>query len=190
MKKQPLRVGFDLDGVILYNPARIIRPLIAIAKKIFLKKKELKFYYPKTNWEKFMWYLFHKSSIFVASGFDEIKEMAKKDQIEAYVITGRYSFLKKDFEKWIQKAGIQNVFRGHYYNKNDEQPHLFKEKMIKKLKLDLFVEDNWDIVKHLKDKLNQTKTIWIYNIFDRGINYKDKLPHLRRVAEELKKKYL
>ena len=31
--KKPLKVGFDLDGVLLYNPARLIRPLMTALKK-------------------------------------------------------------------------------------------------------------------------------------------------------------
>jgi len=47
MPKRPLRVGFDLDGVLLYNPARIARPLVAFVKKHFLKKRTKLFLYPK-----------------------------------------------------------------------------------------------------------------------------------------------
>lgn len=187
MKKQPLRVGFDLDGVILYNPARIVRPIIAGVKNIFLKKNGLKFYYPKSKLEKSIWNFLHKSSIFVAPGFEEVKKLAKEGKIEAYLVTARYSFLKDDFEKWVKKTNIKNIFKGYFYNKNDEQPHFFKEKMIKKLKLDFFVEDNWDIVKHLSLKLSDKKVFWIYNIFDKKNLHDYKFPSLKKAVERLKK---
>lgn len=189
MKKQPLKVGFDLDGVILYNPVRIMRPFVAIIKNIFSKKKDLKFYYPKSKLEKLLWSLGHKSSIFVAPGLDEIKELVKEGKIAAYIITARYDFLKKDFQNWINKMDAQKYFKGIFHNANDEQPHLFKEKMVKKLDLDIFVEDNWDIVRHLSENTKK-KIFWIYNIFDKKIIYKDKLPHLKKVIDEIKTKYL
>ncbi len=77
--KKILKVGFDLDGVLLYNPLRVARPIIAFVKFIlFNHKRPLTFYYPKTKLEKWLWWFFHKSSLFIAPGFDEIKKLAKQ----------------------------------------------------------------------------------------------------------------
>jgi len=186
-KKKILRVGFDLDGVILYNPARILRPLIAFAKNIFFDhKKPLTFYYPNTKIEKIFWRIFHLSSILPSPGLNEIKKLVKEKKIKAYLITARYSFLKKDLDFWIKKLKLKKFFSGIYHNKNDEQPHLFKEKMIKKLKLDIFIEDNWDIVDYLNKKLNkQTKIFWIYNLLDKKIDYKNKFPNLKKAIKKI-----
>lgn len=185
MKKQ-LRVGFDLDGVLLYNPIRITRPIISVIKKLFFKKKGLRFYSPQTTWEKKLWQLFHKSSIFVAPGLDEIKILIKENKIKAYIITARYSFLKNDLDQWLKKMKVNRYFSGIYYNQKDEQPHLFKERTIKKLNLDIFVEDNWDIVNCLKNKKLKLKIYWIYNIFDRNYSYSDKFPNLKSAAIKIK----
>lgn len=205
MKKQP-RVGFDLDGVLLYNPIRIARPIISVIKKLFVKKKGLHFYSPQTPWEKQLWQLFHKSSIFIAPGLDEIKILIKDKKIKAYIITARYSFLKHDLDKWLKKMKVNKYFSGIYYNQKDEQPHLFKERMIEKLNLDVFVEDNWDIVNYLsqKSKVNpstslrmtlsgiervkspKSKVFWIYNIFDRNYFYLNKFPNLKSVVKKIK----
>jgi len=189
MKKQILKVGFDLDGVLLYNPARIARPIVAIVKKLFFKKKALKFYSPKTFFEQQLWRLFHKSSILIAPGLEDIKKLIKAKKIKAYIITARYSYLKNDLEEWLKKMKISQSFSGIYYNQDDEQPHLFKKKMIKKLKIDIFVEDNWDIVKHLKSKVesrkSKVKILWIFNLLDRKINYKYKFSSLKNVMKYL-----
>ena len=198
MKKQSrkiLKVGFDLDGVLLYNPARIFRPLIAFIKNIFFNHQQmLTFYYPKTKLEKWLWWFFHKSSLFVADGFEEINNLVQQKKIKAYLITARYSFLKKDLDQWLKRMKIDHYFSGIYYNKNDEQPHLFKEKLIKKLNLDIFVEDNWDIVKYLnqksKSKEQKYKIFWIYNIFDRKIKYHLKYPQLKSALASIKKNFL
>ena len=190
MKKQILKVGFDLDGVLLYNPARIIRPIISFIKKLFAKKKELNFYLPATYWEKQLWRFFHKSSIFIAPGLDDIKKLIRTKKIKAYIITARYSYLKNDLDKWLKKMKINQSFSGVYYNQKDEQPHLFKERMIKKLNIDIFVEDNWDIVNHLNNQqlvINYCKIFWIYNIFDRNKAFQNKFPGLNSVIIKIKK---
>jgi len=50
--------------------------------------------------------------------------------------------------------------------------------MIKKLELDVYIEDNYDIVNYLSQK-NKIRILWIYNIFDRGIAFIDKFPSLK-----------
>lgn len=191
MPKKPLKVGLDLDGVILYNPARIVRPLITFVKRAVLHKSSTKFFIPRAYWEQIVWKFLHKSSIFVAPGFEEIKQLTQNKKIELYIITGRYSFLREDFEKWIKAIHAHTFVKDWYFNEHDEQPHIFKEKLITKLNLDVFVEDNWDIVNYLNSQLSllnsQLKIYWIYNIFDRKISYQQKFPHLKSAVAAIKK---
>lgn len=181
----PLRVGFDMDGVLLYNPGRIIRPFISSIKRFFLHKKKLTFYYPKTHTEKIFWRFVHKSSIFNAPGLQEITKLVKDKKIEAYLITARYNFLGSSVENWVKKNKLENTFKGVFYNSKDEQPHKFKERMIKKLELDMYVEDNYDIVNHLTETTS-AEVLWIYNILDRGTVFPKKFPHLRHAIEFIK----
>lgn len=189
MNKQtpPLRIGFDMDGVLLYNPARIIRPLISSIKRIFLHKKKLKFYYPKTGPEKLFWRFVHKSSIFNASGLSEITRLVEEGKIEAYLITARYNFLGSTVERWVRKNQLEKTFKGVFYNNKDGQPHEFKEDIIKKLNLDIYVEDNYDIVNHLT-KTTSADILWIYNILDRETIFPKKFPHLKHAIEFIKNK--
>lgn len=182
--KRPLKVGFDLDGVLLYNPARIIRPIISWLKRTFLKKNKLGFYYPKTYIEKIMWKIFHFSSIYNAPGLDEIRKLVKEGKIEAYLITARFGFLGDTVIHWVAKNKLQKVFKSVYYNEKNEQPHLFKERMIKKLKLEAYVEDNYDIVDHISKKTS-ARILWIYNILDRSTNFPHKYPKLDRAIQYL-----
>jgi len=186
MKNKVLKVGFDLDGVLLYNPARIFRPIIYFLKKYILKRRTDQFYYPKTKLEQLIWLFLHKSSLFPAPGIEKIKELIKKKKIKAYVISARYESLKEDFLFWKKKIDPKNIFAGWYYNEKNDQPHLYKKKMIKKLGLDIFVEDNWDIAKYLKT-IKKTKVFWIYNLLDRGIKYQYKFKNLKEIISFLKK---
>ena len=113
--------------------------------------------------------------------------MTKKKELEIYLITARYSFLKNDLEKWLKKINLHNVFKEIHYNKNNQQPHLYKEEKIKKLNLDIFVEDNYDIVHHLNQQTTSTKIWWISNLCDQKINYKFKFKNLKEVAKKIEK---
>lgn len=188
MAKKKLRVGFDLDGVLLYNPARVARPLVAVFKRYILQKKKTKFFIPKSKPQKMFWMFLHYSSFIPASGLDEIRKLAHNDQIEAYIITGRFSFLERDFMRWVKRInGKSNHFKEVYLNKKNEQPHLFKKRMIEELDLDVFVEDNWNIVQQLRQQKSKVKVLWIYNVFDRHIDYEYKFPDLKKAVEYIKK---
>lgn len=186
--KKPLKVGFDLDGVILYNPARIMRPVVALIKKALLKKKKLKFYVPENPREKLLWKLFHKSSLFTASGFEEVEKMVNKKDIEAYIITARYDFLKDDFHAWLKGKKADKYLKAYFHNEKNEQPHIYKERKLRELDLDVFVEDNLDIVRHLKKTFPDKHIIWIYNILDSKVDYPHRSPHLRHAIEVIKEK--
>jgi hypothetical protein len=189
MKRKKLRVGFDLDGVLLYNPARIVRPIISLMKKkkVLIDREELEFYVPKPGVGQFFWELLHKSSVWVAPGFEQIEQLKNQKLIEPYLITGRFGHLKQDYLKWKQKMRADQLFLNCYMNDRDEQPHLFKERMIKELKLDVFIEDNWDIVQYLDQTFSQkqdnqdlVKIIWLSNILDFKINYHAKANNLKQ----------
>ncbi len=81
MKKKDnkvLRVGFDLDGVILYNPIRIFRPFVYLAKRLFTKKRAKTFWIPKRPWEKAFFHLAHKTSLFIVPGYEDIKKLVRQ----------------------------------------------------------------------------------------------------------------
>lgn len=187
MQKRPLRVGFDLDGVILYNPVRTLRPISHFISTLIFKKKQTSFYIPRTPFEKFMWYLLHKTSFIPARGLNDLKKLVDERRVEAYLITGRYSSLTHDFEKWMKKIKADKHFVAWMHNVKNKQPHHFKTDMIQKLKLDVFVEDNWDIVRNLAStrKGSNAKIFWITNFLDRNIHHAHKFPSLNAVIKKL-----
>lgn len=188
MKEKTLKVGFDLDGVLLYNPARIIRPIISLMKKkkVIINREQLEFYVPEPGFEQFFWELLHKSSMCLAPGFEQIAQLKKAKIIEPYLVTGRFGHLQENYEKWRKKMNADQLFVQSYMNKRDEQPHLFKERLIKELKLDYFIEDNWDIVQYLDQQLGRASQlkkpvtiIWLTNVLDFRVNYHSKVKGLR-----------
>lgn len=198
--KRPLKVGFDLDGVILYNPIRVLRPLSALISKLIFKKKTTSFFIPQNPIAKFAWYLLHKTSFIPARGLNDLRKLVKEGKVEAHLITGRYSSLTHDFQSWMKSLNSEHLFASQSHNVKNEQPHIFKQNMIKKLGLDIFVEDNWDIVKELKVKSSPNaqsgsailrnrekfKIFWITNLLDHRIPHEHKFHNLKSVVNYLK----
>lgn len=171
-----------MDGVVLYNPIRIFRPWIVVVKKLLGKdRKEKTFYVPKTKVEEFLWNILHKTSYKIADGLDLLKYLKDEGIIEPYLITARYKSLEKDFNDTMEKLKARHLFKVYVHNTQNEQPHLFKERMIKKYNLDMFIDDNWDIVEHLSQVLPSEKVtiVWLSNFFDRGIDYPYKVFSLK-----------
>ena len=186
--KKILKVGFDLDGVILYNPIRFVRPIAKALKPLksfFLKQDLSAFYYPRTKIEQSLFQILHKTSFRPDSGLDDLKKLIKGKKIKAYLITGRYNFLKKDCEIWLKKIKAKTIFEKCYQNQNDLQPNEFKETMIKKLNLDVYVEDNWDIIQKLNHH-TKAKIFWLTNILDQHIPYLYKFANLKKALQCLK----
>lgn len=189
MAPKPLKVGFDLDGVILYNPVRTLRPLSAFFSKLLFHKKTTSFYIPKTKAENFLWLLLHKTSFVPARGLHQLRDLVHEGKIEAHLITARYASLTHDFEEWLKRINADDIFISHHHNERNEQPHEYKKRLIDTLKLDVFVDDNWDIVReltaHAKRK-PQPKIFWITNLLDRAIPHEHKYANLRGAIKKLR----
>lgn len=179
-----LKVGFDFDGVIVYNPFRVARHPITLFKRLVLKQRKTKFTIPRTPLQKWLWAILHESSIIPAQGLPLARQLIEDDAIEAYLISGRFSYLEKSLLVWLERNQVRHLFRSIHVNRADEQPHLFKERMLKDLHLDVFIEDNLDIVEHLT-KRGKTQIYWIYNLLDRNYPYPHKHPHLERALQDL-----
>ena len=145
----------------------------------------MELWYPEKKLQQILWTIAHESSVFPAVGTKLLKKMVREGKIEVYLITARYSFLDDHLNKWLRRKKLRDIFTSINLNKNDEQPHLFKERIIKKHSLDFFIEDNLDIVKHLESSV-PCKIFWIYNILDRNTEYKYKFPYLKAALQKIK----
>lgn len=188
MTQEKIKIGFDMDGVILFNPSRIFRGLISKSKKAHLiPRQELEFYHPNSPLEDLLWLLIHKSSFKLAAGFKQLEKLASDNRLELYVVSARFACLSSDTKRWLKVINRNKIFKKLYFNDQDEQPHLFKERMVKELKLDYFVEDNWDVVSYLAKNQKRTQIWWLSNFLDREIDYPHKFFSFQTVTEKIAK---
>jgi len=160
MAKKSLCLGFDLDGVIVDKLVLIPKILIEWSVKSCCGTDFYRF--PKSQIEQRIrkishFYLFRRS---LRKNIEFIRKL-KKQGYKLYVISGRYSFLEEETMDWLKKKGLENLFEKVFINRENEQPHLFKEKIIKKLDLDYYFEDDVKTFKYLKERLAKTKVFLI-----------------------------
>jgi len=158
-KTEKIRVAFDLDGVIIGKPPLIPGKVL----EWFVREQNSKnprFRYPKFFGERWLRWFSHYHSFRppIKENFELVKRLSKDKSYELFVISGRYRFLKKRTEKWFKVHKIDGIFKEVHLNLKNEQPHVFKEKVLKKLKPDIFFEDDELIVNYLNKKLSRRGT--------------------------------
>ena len=184
---KPIVVGFDFDGVIAYNPARVIRYPVSLFKRYVLGIERIRFYVPQTALGRTFWAVGHESSVFPALGTRELRQLVKSGRIEAHLVTSRFGFLEPNLRHFLDRWHLSGVFSSVTLNYREEQPHEFKTRVIRAKKFHYYVEDNWDIVSYLSHQKLSTDIHWIYNIFDRNRAYAHKFPYLGKSLEAIVK---
>lgn len=160
-----MNFGFDLDRVLIDYPPLVPPNIINWLYRDHKAKKELRYRYPKNNLEKSFRLLTHHHFFRpqITKSVEFLKEFHKnhpKDKF--FLITGRYAFLEKQTHRILDRYKLKKYFHEIHINLADEQPHLFKEKVIKKFKIDTMVDDNLDLLLHLKKSLPRLICFW-YN---------------------------
>jgi len=177
-RTKKIRIGLDFDGVVAYNPLRIVRGPITYVKRRIFGAKKTKFYVPKSPIMKALFWIPHQFSFLPERGMEYLRQLVESGDVEVYIVSGRYGYLDDELIHWLTKHGYHTLFKEIIVNRHDEQPHLFKERQLKTLKLDYFIEDNFDIVEHLSALQQECKILWIYNILDKYSSYPRKYPDL------------
>lgn len=183
MKK--IAVGLDFDGVVAYNPARLMRLPVSFVKTQVLGVTGTSFFVPKTDWQRTLWALAHETSMVPALGAGYLRELVRAKRIEAHLVTARFGFLERSLMRFLKRWDLTDVFETITLNTEEEQPHLFKERIIRSTRFAYYIEDNWDIVEHLNHQRVRTEIHWIYNLFDRGRAYGHKHPYLKKALEAI-----
>lgn len=146
-----MKIGFDLDGVIINKPPFVPKRFIEWMVRSH-KTKGLTYRYPASRTERFIRWLSHHPLFRppIRKNAEIIRSLCKNRNCRLYVVSSRYKFLQDRTKLWFEKYGFDSVFEGVYINLDNKQPHLFKKSMIKKLKLDIFIDDDLPLVKYLK----------------------------------------
>jgi uncharacterized HAD superfamily protein len=159
MPSRKLRLAFDLDGVIINKPLFVPKALVETLFKGSSKKLHYRF--PKSRLEQLIrrlshFYVFRPP---ISKNISLIKKIKKQTPHQLFLVSSRYSFLKRQTQIWFEKRKIVALFDKIWLNTKDESPPLFKEKILRRLKPDYFFEDDPEIASFLSKKLPQTKVL-------------------------------
>jgi len=158
-----MNIGFDLDKVFIDFP-----PLVPGKVIDFLYKEKgnrvLKYRMP-SRLEQIVRILSHHPLFRppIKENLDYVRNLALANKNKYYLISSRFSFLKKRTSDLVKSFGFDKIFNAMYFNYNNKQPHLFKNEIINKLGLDMFIDDDLQLLNYLVEKNPKTKFFWLNN---------------------------
>jgi hypothetical protein len=154
-----MKIGFDLDGIFIGTPPLVSRKLL---EKFYKTKSNGKLRYripsyPEQLFRKLTHLPFLRPPLKENIAF--LKSLSNKGH-RLYLITSRYSFLEKETRRLLKTQGLDKAFDTIYLNGENQQAHLFKDALIKKLKLDIHIDDDIALINFIAKENPETKFFW------------------------------
>lgn len=152
-----MKIGIDLDGVVIdsettFRTYEEIFDIDILKGNNLINRKEPKFQ-ARYNWssnqekefiEKYFLKVSRESGLM--SGFIAIYDLLKKQGHEFVVITARGGYIKEMKDDAIRLLEENNIkFDKYYWNVED------KLEICKKEKVDIMIDDDWNIIKKTAD---------------------------------------
>lgn len=156
-----MNIGFDLDKIFINFPPFVPTRII----DWFYKGKPngpLKYRIPGKAEQIIR--IFSHHPLFrppITENMNYVKSLALTNINKYYLISSRFSFLEKKTTDLIQRYKFDKIFNGMYFNYSNNQPHIFKNNVIKKLDLDMYIDDDLQLLEYLIDKNTKTKFFWL-----------------------------
>lgn len=157
-----MNIGFDFDKVFINYPPFMPDKLI---NRIYKKRDNggLLYRMPKKP-EQFIRQLSHHHLFRppISDNISFLRSIPKKGN-KLYLISSRFGFLKKRTNYLVKKYGFEEIFDEMFFNFENQQPHVFKNKVLKKISLDLYVDDDFSLVTYLAKRNSTTSFFWLNN---------------------------
>lgn len=155
-----MNIGFDLDGVFIDKPPFIPKHFI---EWLYVKDKLHLSYHMPSFPEQFIRKATHIPPLRppIIENIKFILKASKKNTHRHYLISGRFGFLKNATKALIKKHGFKEIFDAMFFNFENQQPHIFKNEVIRKLKIHRYVDDDLPLLKFLAKENPKTKFFWL-----------------------------
>ncbi len=145
-----MNIGFDLDRVFINYPPFVPDAVIDWLYKSH-KNCALAYRIPTSRAE-IMIRIFSHNAIFrppMPQNIAFINRLARSKSHSLHLISSRYDFLETQTLRLLAKYKLKNAFRSINLNTKNEQPHLFKERIIKARRIHAFIDDDRELVRYL-----------------------------------------
>lgn len=158
MKKT--KIAFDFDKVFVNYPPFVPSALI---NYLYKKRNHNLSYRIPGKLEQKIRVLSHSSFLRlpIKKNIEVLSNMFTKDNLEIFLISSRFSFLREKTNDWNRRNNMAQYFKKMFFNFNDEQPHLFKDRIIKQENIQKFVDDDLDLLLFLAKNNPRVKFYWI-----------------------------
>lgn len=177
-----MNLGFDFDKIFIDYPPLIPAKLI---DRLYKKTVGDKLWYRIPSKPEQMLRLFTHHPLFrppIKDNFKFIRDLSKQKQHRHYLISSRFYFLKSVTEDLIEKYQLHRLFDDMQFNFENKQPHIFKEEIIKKLKIDRYVDDDLPLLNFLAPRNKKTKFFWLNKTMYKSIkNNLVAITHLKQM---------
>lgn len=178
-----MKIGFDLDKIFVDYPPLIPDSLI---DRLYKKKANGVLLYRIPSRPEQLLRQFSHYHIFRPPIRSNIKFLRSipKDKHQLYLISSRFGFLEKQTLSLLHKLGLDQVFDRMYFNFENKQPHEFKNEVLKKLNLDLYVDDDLPLLQYITKNNKHTKFFWLHPEKTR-ISLPKGITHIQSLSEIL-----
>ena len=156
-----MNLGFDLDKIFVDYPPFIPNRII---DRLYKKKSNGKLLYRiPSRAEQFLRLISHQPLFrpIIKDNLNFLKKLKQKNKQKYYLISSRFGFLKNQTQGIIEKCEFDKIFDAMYFNFENKQPHLFKNDVIKKLKIDRYIDDDFALIKFLASDNPKTLFFWL-----------------------------
>lgn len=159
-----MNIAFDLDRIFINYPPLVSTSVIDWFYKN-RRSQVLSYNIPYSYPAKLLRRLTHVSTLRppIKKNVVFLHHFAKQfPSHKLFLISSRYQFLENLTKKLLEKNNISIIFSKIYLNTKNEQPHFFKEKAIKEQNIELYIDDDLELLKYLQKTCPKTKLLW-YN---------------------------
>jgi hypothetical protein len=155
-----MKIGFDLDKIFINTPPFIPKSFI---EKLYKKRDygELVYRTPGAI-EQIIRNISHLPILRPAmmDNLNLLKNSPRENN-KFYLISSRFKFLEKRTQNLTQRYQLDKLFDKMFFNFANEQPHIFKNRIIKNLKLDYYIDDDLSLIKYVAKHNPKTKFFWL-----------------------------
>jgi hypothetical protein len=156
-----MNVGFDLDKIFINTPPVVPGKII---EWFYKEKNSRKLKYRMPSRAEQIIRIFSHYPIFrlpIRKNINYLESLNLANKNNYFLISSRFKFLKSRTDELIKRFNFDKMFNGMYFNYSNLQPHEFKNEMIRKLNIDLFVDDDLQLLEYLTEKNIKTKFFWL-----------------------------
>lgn len=155
-----MKIGFDLDKVLINYPPFF--PSVLFDRLYKKKDNGVLLYRIPTLPDQLARKILHLPFLRppIAENLALLRSIPK-DTNNLYLISSRFKFLEGETKRLVKKHRLDKTFDSLYFNFENKQPHLFKEEVLKKLNLDIYIDDDLSLLKHVAKSNPATKFYWL-----------------------------